>query len=208
MFKRMSFLVAVCLAANLASGCGVMPTAPSVSSVATSPSAATQAPGPAQATPAPKASIQRTAEPGSLLGIVGGLLGGVIQLVFRVLNLVGSIGGTLTNGRWRVEIPANAVDGNATVKLGVPSSSSSGCSLDISPADKNHFSVPVMLVVDCRNVPLDVLKTYSIYWYNPTTSTWVAVSGSKVDLTNKTVSAPLQHFSTYSVAPNSGKAGW
>ena len=66
----------------------------------------------------------------------------------------------------------------------------------------------MLLTVNCSSVPTDVLRTYVIFWYNPTTKTWVPVSGSTVNLTTKTVSAPLQHFSNYSVGPTGGKAGW
>ena len=147
----------------------------------------------------------RGAQPHDLLG---SLVGGVLNLVFKTLNIVGSLGGWLTNGRWRIDVPAGAIDGTATVGVGVASSTSQSCQLEITPADKNHFLKPVMLTVDCSSVPSDQLKTYVIYWFNPATSTWVAVSGSTVDLTRKTVSAPLQHFSGYSVGPSGGKAGW
>jgi hypothetical protein len=47
-----------------------------------------------------------------------------------------------------------------------------------------------------------------IYWFDPATRRWVQVQGSQVDLVAKTVSAPLTHFSRYSVGPAGGKAGW
>jgi len=129
-------------------------------------------------------------------------------LLVRTLNLVGSLGGSLTNGRWKVTIPANAVEGDATVAIGVLSSTSSSCQLEIMPAEKNPFRIPVTLTVNCSSVPSTTLKTYVILWFDPATSTWVPVQGSKVDLVKKTVSAPLSHFSRYSVGPLLGKAGW
>jgi len=137
-------------------------------------------------------------------GLIDGLLGGLLRLVFRVLNIVGSIGGSLSNGRWRVDVPAGAFDGTATVKIGVASSSSADCQLEIWPADKNHFSTPVRLTANCSGISSDQLKDYIIFWFDPASRTWVPVEGSTVDLNRKTVSAPLQHFSTYKV----GKAGW
>jgi len=168
-------------------GCGQLPTAPhAVESAAT----------PAQ-----------SAQPAGLISTVGSVVDVLVNLIVRTLNLVGSLGGSLSNGRWRVTIPAGAVDGNATVSLGVPSLTSPQCQLEISSADKNHFSVPVTLTVDCRNLTTDQLRNSIMVWFNPTTKQWVPVEGSKVDLTAKTVSAPLLHFSQYAVAPGT-KAGW
>jgi hypothetical protein len=79
--------------------------------------------------------------------------------------------------------------------------------LSISPADKNHFSVPVTLTIDCRGISQAQLSTFVIAWRDPATGKWVPVSGSKVDLTTMTVSAPLQHFSQYAAGPPS-KFGW
>jgi len=118
------------------------------------------------------------------------------------------VGGSLSNGRWHVDIPANAVSGDATVSLSVLSDSSPSCQLEIAPATLNHFSSPVMLTVDCRNVPSTTLGTYVIYWFDPGKRVWTEVAGSRVDPASKTVSAPLQHFSSYAVGPSGGRAGW
>ena len=144
------------------------------------------------------AVVGRTAQPNGLVGSTTSI----------VPNLVGSLGGSLSNGRWRVEVPAGAIDGTAAIGLGVPNSSSPYCQLDILPAEKNHFSTPVSLTVDCSSVPQDQLKNYVIFWFDPVTNAWNPVRGSSVDLTRKTVSAPLVHFSTYAVGPSGGKAGW
>ena len=177
------------LAASLF-GCGQLPTSPN--------SAQTQA----------SAKVVETAEPASLLSSVGGVLNTLVGLIVRTLNLVGSLGGSLTNGRWQVVIPAGAVDGNATVSLGVPNLTSPDCALEISPSDKNHFSVPATLTVNCSNVMSSQLANYVIYWYNPSTKQWVELSGSKVNLTSKTVSVQIYHFSQYSAGPTGGRAGW
>jgi hypothetical protein len=171
-------------------GCGQLPTSPN--------SAQTQA----------SAKVAATAEPASLLSSVGGVLNTLVGLIVRTLNLIGSIGGSLSNGRWRITIPAGAVDGNATVSLGVPNLTSPDCALEISPSDKNHFSTAATLTVDCSNVMSSQLASYVIYWYNPSTKQWVELSGSKVNLTNKTVSVQIFHFSQYSVGPTGGRAGW
>lgn len=158
--------------------------------------------------PSPPAMSGRAAEPSSLLGTVGGVVDGLLKVVFKVLKVVGSVGGSLTNGRWRVDIPAGAFDGTATVGVGVRASDSPRVELEITPADKNGFLKPVRLTVNCSSVPTYELRNYVIFWFNPVTNAWEPMPNSTVDLTRKTVSAPLQHFSSYAVGPNGGKAGW
>jgi hypothetical protein len=193
---RLARFLSPVLVASLAiatfSGCGHAPTAPET------------------ATPAPSSNVivDRVAQPTGLIGAVGGIVGGLVNLLVKTLNLVGSLGGSLTNGRWRVVIPPDAVSGDATVTLGVTSSTSGECQLEISPADKNHFDRPATLTIDCRNLTSDQLRSCVIKWFDPSTGKWVPVQGSAVDLTNKSVSAPLQHFSRYCVGPVDGKAGW
>jgi hypothetical protein len=184
--KRLAPLALVALALAFLVGCGQAPNAPIVSQQA----AAVQ--------------VHQTAETNSLIGGLVSVVGDVVNLVVRVLNLVGSLGGSLTNGRWRVDVPAGAVDGDATVTLGVPTTTSDNCQLEILPTTKNHFATPARLTVTCPGVPSSALSNYTIFWLDPATRKWVPVE-STVDLNAKTVSAPLQHFSTYCVG---SKASW
>lgn len=188
--KRLFAITALTLATCLALGCGGMPTAPASSDTAS------------------MAGAGRTSQPAGLLDGATSTVDGLVRLIVRTLNVVGSIGGSLSNGRWRVDIPPDAIEGTATVSLGVASSTSSACQLEISPASQNHFQVPVTLTVNCSSVPDDELRSYVIFRYDPGTKTWVPVEGSRVDLTTKTVSAPLQHFSNYAVGGGWGKSGW
>ena len=185
--KLAAALALAALMAGLVAGCSQLPTAP-----VTEPSASTT-------------QVSRTAESS---GLLGNLVGGLLNLVFKVLNGVGSIGGSLSNGRWRLDIPAGAIDGNATVGIGVSSSTSSEAELQIKPEDKNHFSTPVRVTVTCPGVSDATLRGYVILWYNPAIRTWVPVEGSSVNLASRSVSAPLQHFSLYRVGPNPTRAGW
>lgn len=143
--------------------------------------------------------------------LLGGLVGGVTDLlrglVSVTFNVVGAVGGKGTNGRWTVTFPPRAVEGNAVVGIGVRDKNSSEVQLEILPAACNDFKVPVTLTIDCRNVPLAELQTYTIFWFDPATGRWVPVPGTKVDLSKKTCSAPLEHFSRYK-AGRQGKAGW
>jgi hypothetical protein len=113
-----------------------------------------------------------------------------------------SKGGTLKNGRWTLDIPKNALAGDAQITFGVPSASSWGCELQISPADLNHFAAPVQLTVDCNGVSKKKLALYAIFCYDAVHQTWLRVPGSKVDTKKKTVTAPLSHFSIYCVKPS------
>lgn len=191
-FKRLvSPLLLMGLVAVTIFGCGKLPTAPTIT---------------AQSQVAP--TVSRTAQPEGLLSGVIGVVNGLVRLVVRTLNLVGNLGGLLSNGRWTIAVPAGAVDGNATIALGVENSTSSGCKLEIWPSELNHFAAPATLTVDCRDVASDQLANYVIYWFDPSTKQWVELSGSKVNLANKTVSVGILHFSEYSVGPRGGKAGW
>jgi hypothetical protein len=189
--RRTIASLALILVMSFVGGCGTAPTAPLV---------AQQAPV--------TMTLDGSADSNGLIGSIVGIVGDLVRLVVRVLNLDGSRGGSISNGRWRVDIPANAVDGTAVVTMGVPSQTSPGVALEITPASKNHFATPARLSAKCDGVSDRELRTYVIHWYNPDTRTWVPVEGSTVDLTTRTVNAPLQHFSKYSVAPLGGKAGW
>jgi hypothetical protein len=181
---RSHFLIGLAAAAALAVGCARLPSQPVVESTGT--------------------TLRAPASESALLGGITDLLKG---LLVRVLNVVGSVGGTLTNGRWKVAIPAGAIEGNATVAIGVVDAKSLTCQLEILPAEKNRFRTPVTLTMDCSNVSGD-LSTYAMFWYDPAKKEWVPVPGCKVDPVKKTCSAPLSHFSLYKVGPLKGKAGW
>ena len=189
-FQPLKQLVPLALAAltlAFAAGCGQAPTAPIVNQTA---------------------SPERIQAGAETSGLIGTVVNAVVNLLVKTLKLVGSLGGSLTNGRWRVDVPAGAVDGDATISIGVQGAGASACQLEIAPVSLNHFSTPVTLTVDCSNVPAATLSTYTIFWFDPSAGRWVPVAGSKVDLNAKTVSAPLQHFSQYSVGPRDSKASW
>lgn len=185
--------LAAALIVGIMTGCIQFPTGPVVSQIAQSPATVTT-PG-------------RSVQSGSLIGGVDSLLSDAGKLVFNTLDIVGAVGGSLTNDRWTLNVPPNAISGNATIQLGVLNAASPACSIEITPASANHFAVPVQLTVDCSSIPTDRLQRYSIFWYDPAAANWVPVVSS-VDLQSKTISAPLQHFSEYSVRPLTGRAGW
>src|SRR5207247_8058682 len=105
-------------------------------------------------------------------------------------------GGSLANGGGRWDTPAGVVDGAAAIGLGVPSSTSFSCQLDILSADRDRIRTPARLTVDCAGVPEEELKRYVLYALDPAFNVWQVVPGSSVDLTRKTVSAALRRFAT------------
>jgi hypothetical protein len=145
-----------------------------------------------------------------LSGLVGVVTSTVDSLgdVVNSVTIDGSVGGSLTNGRWQVMVPPDAVNGDATVGITVTNVTSNRCELSITPVSKNYFDTPVTLTVDCATVPAGQLRNYTIYWLDPSVGTWVQVDGATVDMTHRTVSAPLKHFSTYCTGPAGGKVGW
>jgi len=192
--KWLISLAVAAVAVGLATSCGRLPTDP-MKTVQTANTPTTVA-------------AQGTVQSSSLIGDVGSLLGTVDHLLWKVLRIIGSLGGSLSNGRWRVDVPPNAVSGTATITLGVANATSPSCQLGITPDSSNHFAVPVKLTVNCSSVSADQLQKYAIFWYDPSTGIWTPVPNSTVDLQAKTVSAPLQHFSKYAVGSTDGRAGW
>jgi hypothetical protein len=210
MVRKLNFILLVMLVGLAVSGvgCGQMATSPLTQTAAmtsqTQSAPLNVAPADGSSSPTPSASSSS----GTALTPSLSLIGIVDALLVRTLSLIGSLGGTLTNGRWKVVVPPNAISGTATVSVGVTSTTSSACQLDIYPLSSNHFAVPVTLTVDCHAVPSDQLAGYTIFWYDPVANKWVPVEGAQVNLVDKTVSAPLAHFSRYAVGPADGKAGW
>lgn len=196
-------------AAAVAAGCGALPTSPvAVPGDARAPSGTESAAVTLPADDVPGAATG--ADPRKVTDARDVLASapGAGAMSVRQGNLPADGNAVVRNGRWRIEVPRGAVDGAAQLSVTVPGPKSPACELGIIPAEKNHFAVPVLLVADCHGVTPARLATYVISWYNPATGVWVPVAGSRVDLRKKTVTAPLAHFSVYSVGPAGGKSGW
>lgn len=111
-------------------------------------------------------------------------------------------------GRVKLEIPAGAIRGAATIQMRA-SPNGKHVQLEILPADRNGFDVPVRLSANFAGAPAAVLKDMAFFWIDPATGDWVLVEGSTVDLVTGEVSAPLSHFSEYRIGNRFlGKAGW
>ncbi len=115
------------------------------------------------------------------------------------------IGGVVSAGQFKVVVPPGALRQRATITVHQPDLGRPEVQLEISPPSANGFLVPVMLIADCKSMPLNILKIQTIWWWNPEAQRWDAVVSAQVNLLGRSVSAPLWHFSTYKVG---GKAGW
>ncbi len=114
----------------------------------------------------------------------------------------------LSSGCVRLDVPVGAIRGAATIQM---KSSMNGryVQLEILPADRNGFDVPVRLSTNCSGAPLAILENLAFFWIDPANGDWVLVDGSTVDLDTGEVSAPLKHFSEYRIGNrNLSKAGW
>lgn len=110
-------------------------------------------------------------------------------------------GGSVGAGDWKVIVPAGAYIGEARITVTVPDRAVPMCQLDISPASKNNFLVPVSLYYKCKSV--DETLTRDIRWWNPVAGRWEVIPSSP-DLARQYRTALLSHFSDYM----SGRSGW
>ncbi len=117
-------------------------------------------------------------------------------------SIDGAKGGTLRCGRFRLDIPAGAFAGTATIQMAQPDSTVMLCDLSISPSSFNHFSKPVTLTLDASGLTVSA-GSLSIYWYDPLTRLWIDLR-AKTDPATGQVTQQLTHFSRYVGA----KAGW
>ena len=118
----------------------------------------------------------------------------------------GSVGATLTSGKWTLQIPAGAFNGTATVTMTEVTAADGTPTVDLSISDPslNSFRRPVWL--SHKDKGNDAKK---IFWWDPTNQVWVEVPGQLIallDALGVEIKVPLFHFSTYSV--KGGKAGW
>jgi hypothetical protein len=173
-------------------GCGAATTAPVL-------------PGDGGGSPSDTTAAQSPPSQGSQ---PGGILGVLPWPVTRVANLAGDLGASLDNGRWSVDVPAGAIAGNARITIVVSYAKSGECSMEVVPADKNKFEVPAIVTVSCPSLTDDQLAQSVIMEFDPVTRGWFDVPDSKVDMSHRSVSAPVDHVARYTVGPAGGKAGW
>lgn len=118
-----------------------------------------------------------------------------------------ALGGTVAAGNFRVVVPPLALSGDAIITVRQPDVTKPVVELSITPEERNHFLLPVLLVADVAPMDAALVSTSYISWWNPDAARWERCSDTSVDLATTSVQAGLLHFSTYRVEAD-GKAGW
>ena len=193
--NRAILAAAAALGLLTANGCGEMPTAPRLDTGGVTAGAAASGAltavqgvevGAPVATPAPPAGA-----PGlEISAAVAGENGGSVRL--KAVSL---------------DVPPQAFPGAAQISVTIPDSTKLEVHLEITPASKNHFAVPVRLTFDAAAAGQDP-RTMVIRWWSPADNQWVDIP-TTVDPKNGLVWADLAHFSQYQcVNEVRGRAGW
>jgi len=112
----------------------------------------------------------------------------------------GMKGGTVSVGSFRVEVPAGAFGGPATITLTQNDPSVLQCDVAIDRPGANQFQVPVALVAV---LPNRSSLNDKMLWFDPALGAWREV-GCSVDPDKLELTSQLWHFSTYAVS----RAGW
>lgn len=116
-----------------------------------------------------------------------------------VTDVDGAKGARLSCGRFKLNVPAGAFTGTATITMRVDDPNVAIVELDINNG-VDHFKVPVDLTYDTTG--LSLTDPVAIYYYNESTNRW---EGLLTDLNlGGMPTAHLEHFSPY----GAGKAGW
>ena len=122
-------------------------------------------------------------------------------------GLSGETGGSLQLRAVSLDVPPDAFAGAAQISVTIPDSTKLEVHLEITPAAKNHFDVPVRLTFDAAAAGCDP-RAMVIRWWNPADNRWVDIP-TTVDPKSGKVWADLAHFSEYQCATEvKGRAGW
>ncbi len=111
----------------------------------------------------------------------------------------GAVGGVVEFGRCTLTFPPGAFEGTETITIECDNSAFVECRLY---PEGLQFSRPVQLAMVLKGHASDGPGA-TIYWWDPSARSWVDLMGAYTPQTH-TVTADLQHFSTYSA----GRAGW
>jgi len=111
----------------------------------------------------------------------------------------GTLGGTIERGPFRVDVPANSVEGDVQFKVEIPDDGT--IQVHLTPHGMT-FDKPVVLTVDLR-IASGLGENVALFWWNQKQERWDNIGGT-FDPDTKQLVTNLDHFSTY--AP--GRAGW
>lgn len=119
---------------------------------------------------------------------------------------VDALGGDIKVGPVEVVVPAGAIPGEALVRVVIPDDDHLLCHLDIFPEAMNGFAEPVTVTFDVSRQPKP--HKLGVFWLNEERNVWVQI-GADLSPDGTRLSARLEHFSVYKVAPaNQTKASW
>jgi hypothetical protein len=167
--------------------------------------------GPTSATTAER-DVSQVPPPANLLG---GVLGGVIDGVNKVLNWTTVVqklvlkdqSAVVTGHRWTLQFAKGSLSSDALITI--QDYDADVLDVQFGPSG-TKFLVPVTLTVDFSNTAADPGVAHSdgrepvLYWLNDQTGDWVEMPG-RVDWASKQLIVQLPHFSRYVVG---SKAGW
>jgi hypothetical protein len=112
----------------------------------------------------------------------------------------GAVGGSLSVGSFRVDVPAGAFQGSATISITQNDPNVLVCDIGISPASANGFAVPVTIVSE---LPSSTAVNDQWLWYDASVNGWRPISSQPNSATLE-LSSQLWHFSLYGIE----RAGW
>jgi hypothetical protein len=131
-------------------------------------------------------------------GLIGGLLGGALRVVFRLVSPDESA--TVQNGRFLLQVPAGALSYDA--RYSIAYSTIGAVEASLSPHGA-VFDNPVELEIDLAGTSLANEPDVTLYWWDEDHEEWVDVGGSW-DRNTQKLTSTLEHFSRY----RPGRAGW
>ena len=117
----------------------------------------------------------------------------------------GRVGGVVQGGNWNLVVPAGAFNGTTRISLVETFGGFPTVDLHMDDAALNQFAVPVVLSFHFGLMSAGRGK--SIYWWNESQELWVELPTDALGR-GALIQTALDHFSTYSVQPRGGKAGW
>jgi hypothetical protein len=178
-FHVTSRLVPAALVALLAVGCSEMPTQPAVDSTTPGLQGMRAMSDPARIVPPPPTDNPLSSQSSA--------------------RIFGHKGGQVTAGMFTAVIPPGAFSGFATVTIRQPDINQPVAVLEISPASKNGFDEPVLLIARMPNVDASLLMQTELSELDEASGQWLAMNGELANAMTMTLTTPLMHFSTYRV---------
>jgi hypothetical protein len=217
-------VTALAAAALSLSGCGSMPTAPSASDF-TSPAAGPSPAGQASLAGAPSRMPSDPPDgsgggdtPPPDAGVAASGVANGVLASFTAGRAAGkgvasqgadftSAGGTLTNGRWTLTVPANALATGAHFTLSVAGVRGAACQVQVSPAGPALAS-PLTLSVDCHGVPMNRMSDFVILGYDASTTLWTPVGNGNSTTRKHVVSVAIAGAGIFGAGYPDGTPGW